>query len=119
MVRLFQWYFGQGHLLRSNVKVTFLKKNCHYWGHKYSQTQLVFTVFSLHCLRLLELDEGIEALDAAIEYRTESITSRQLEVTHSQSLLRVSQNCAIVLLIFCIKSLLYNRIVNLSSLKAY
>ena len=44
------------------------------------------------CNRLLELDEGIEALDAAIEYRTDSITNRQLEVRHSQTLLRVSLN---------------------------
>lgn len=44
----------------------------------------------LYCTRLLELDEGIEALDAAIEYRSENIQSRQLEVRHSQAIAQVS-----------------------------
>lgn len=39
--------------------------------------------------RLLELDEGIEALDAAIEYRSDTIKSRQLEVRHSQAIAKV------------------------------
>lgn len=42
--------------------------------------------------RLLELDEGIEALDAAIDYRTETIKTRQLEVRHSQALMQSEDN---------------------------
>ena len=42
--------------------------------------------------RLIELDEGIEALDAAIEYKTEVIQSRQLEVRHSQALAHSEDN---------------------------
>ncbi|XP_046330087.2 kinesin-like protein KIF27 isoform X1 [Haliotis rufescens] len=34
--------------------------------------------------RLIELDEAIEALDAAIEYKNESIHNRQAEIRHSQ-----------------------------------
>ncbi|VDI28294.1 kinesin family member 4/21/27 [Mytilus galloprovincialis] len=36
--------------------------------------------------RIIELDEGIDALDAAIEYKTDAINSRQLELRHSQIL---------------------------------
>lgn len=39
--------------------------------------------------RLIELDEGIETLDAAIEYRTDNIHSRQLEVRQSQAVAQV------------------------------
>ncbi|KAL4224634.1 Kinesin-like protein kif27 [Mactra antiquata] len=42
--------------------------------------------------RLIELDEGIEALDAAIEYRSETIRSKQLEVRHSQALAQSEDN---------------------------
>lgn len=38
---------------------------------------------------MIELDEGIEALDAAIEYRSDTIHSKQLEVRHSQMLAQV------------------------------
>ena len=41
---------------------------------------------------MIELDEGIEALDAAIEYKTEVIQSRQLEVRHSQALAHSEDN---------------------------
>ncbi|XP_061178029.1 kinesin-like protein KIF27 isoform X2 [Saccostrea echinata] len=36
--------------------------------------------------RLIELDEAIEALDAAIEYKNDHINSKQLELRHSQVL---------------------------------
>ncbi|XP_052800422.1 kinesin-like protein KIF27 isoform X2 [Mya arenaria] len=42
--------------------------------------------------RVLELDEGIEALDAAIEYRSDNIRSRQLEVRHSMALAQSEDN---------------------------
>ena len=42
--------------------------------------------------RLIELEEGIEALDAAIEYKTDVIHSRQLEVRQSQALAQSEDN---------------------------
>ncbi|KAH3886113.1 hypothetical protein DPMN_010114 [Dreissena polymorpha] len=42
--------------------------------------------------RVLELDEGIEALDAAIEYRSDNIRTRQLEVRHSMALAQSEDN---------------------------
>ena len=46
------------------------------------------TIISYH-FRILELDEGIEALDAAIDYRSDNIRSKQLEVRHSQAIAQV------------------------------
>ena len=40
---------------------------------------------------MIELDEGIDALDAALEYKTDMIHSRQLEVRHSQVLAQVNK----------------------------
>lgn len=56
----------------------------------YLITKLETVVF-----RLIELDEGIEALDAAIEYRSDTIHSKQLEVRHSQMLAQVGDNTII------------------------
>ncbi|KAL3842329.1 hypothetical protein ACJMK2_020357 [Sinanodonta woodiana] len=42
--------------------------------------------------RLIELDEAIDALDAAIEYKTDIIRSRQLEVRHSHTLSQSEDN---------------------------
>lgn len=38
---------------------------------------------------MLELDEAIEALDAAIEYKNDNISSKKLELRHSQILSQV------------------------------
>lgn len=39
--------------------------------------------------RMIELDEAIEALDAAIEYKNDNISSKKLELRHSQILSQV------------------------------
>lgn len=44
--------------------------NCLFFSYKY---------------RLIELEEAIDALDAAIEYRTDVIRSRQIELRQSQN----------------------------------
>lgn len=41
--------------------------------------------------RMIELDEAIEALDAAIEYKNDNINSKKLELRHSQILSQVRQ----------------------------
>ena len=41
--------------------------------------------------RMIELDEAIEALEAAIEYKNDNINSRKLELRHSQILSQVRQ----------------------------
>lgn len=38
----------------------------------------------LYCFRLIEMDEAIEALDAAIQYKDETIHIRQAELRQSQ-----------------------------------
>ena len=48
--------------------------------------------YFLSFTRLIELEEGIEALDAAIEYKTDVIHSRQLEVRQSQALAQSEDN---------------------------
>lgn len=40
---------------------------------------------------MIELDEAIEALEAAIEYKNDNINSRKLELRHSQILSQVRQ----------------------------
>lgn len=40
---------------------------------------------------MIELDEAIEALDAAIEYKNDNINSKKLELRHSQILSQVRQ----------------------------
>ncbi|XP_033751505.1 LOW QUALITY PROTEIN: kinesin-like protein KIF27 [Pecten maximus] len=42
--------------------------------------------------RMIELDEAIDALDAAIDYKNENINSRQLEIRHSQMLSQSEDN---------------------------
>ncbi|KAK3104146.1 hypothetical protein FSP39_024813, partial [Pinctada imbricata] len=42
--------------------------------------------------RMIELDEAIDALDAAIEYKNDSIKSKQLELRHSQMLSQSEDN---------------------------
>ena len=49
LVRPFLWYQCQGHIsgLRSNIKVTFFKKDVHYRDISVSQTQLVLLSFQI------------------------------------------------------------------------
>ncbi|XP_021353306.1 kinesin-like protein KIF27 [Mizuhopecten yessoensis] len=42
--------------------------------------------------RMIELDEAIDALDAAIDYKNENINSKQLEIRHSQMLSQSEDN---------------------------
>ncbi|XP_076451061.1 kinesin-like protein KIF27 [Babylonia areolata] len=42
--------------------------------------------------RLIELEEGMEALDAAIQYKNDSINSRQVEIRQSQILAKSEDN---------------------------
>ena len=55
------------------------------------------TCSNMQCVcvsRLIELEEGMDALDAAIQYKNDAINSRQVELRQSQILSKVgcSQN---------------------------
>ena len=54
--------------------------------------------------RLIELEEGMDALDAAIQYKNDTINSRQVELRQSQILSKVSlaENGNSLLLIVCL-----------------
>lgn len=57
----------------------------------YAET-VIFKCFYMYFIcRMIELDEAIEALDAAIEYKNDNINSKKLELRHSQILSQVRQ----------------------------
>lgn len=54
----------------------------------YHYTSYTAMLYSIHC-RLLELSEAIEALDAAIEYKSDIIAGKEAEIRRSQVLSQV------------------------------
>lgn len=68
-----------------------LCKLCHYIFMNYCAQILIKPICSLWCYQeertLFQLDEAIEALDAAIEYKNEAITQRQRQLRASASML--------------------------------
>ena len=55
-------------------------------------------IFKSIFFRLIELDEAIEALDSAIEFKNYNINSKQLELRHSQILSQVGYDVYCLLL---------------------
>ena len=68
------WYQGQGPLSKSNMKVTFKKKNGRLGGTSVSQTQFVCFVFQ--CTDKLERDRLVLFLNKLIMHRVSCVCDR-------------------------------------------